>query len=282
MKPLFTYLDQNHWIHLSQDYHQRNKSTNISYQNLIEKISLAVEQNRAIFPISIFHAVETLLSNDLSKRERLLKFVDEISQGWIIAPPWNVIPLELNVLASSTAKRQINVFKKLDSPERLHTFLLSTNENKKTNRKYNEGIKNYAQVIGKARIKKDGKPYSRKALRCLYAKNLLLNIQEELFELSEKHQIGADKLVSILGLFENVPVLDVQLTLTTERDRNLNKPISANDLVDLSHLSVAIPYCDIVIPDNSWASLAKIKRLELEAKYETIILENLSLLENHL
>jgi len=282
MKPLFIYLDQNHWIHLSQEYHQRNKSTNASYQNLIRKISLAVKQNKAIFPISIFHAVETFLANDPSKQERLLDFAAEVSQGWVIAPPWNVVPFELDILASGTRKKRVNVFEKLDSPERLYDFLFSANQYREANIKYKERTKDFAQRIGRARIRKDGKPYSRKALRYLYARNLFSDIKEELFELSAKHEIGADKLVTLLGLFENVPVLDVQLTLTTERDRNLNKPVSTNDMVDLSHLCVAIPYCDIVIPDNFWASLAKIKRLGLEGKYQTKILESLSLLENQL
>jgi len=281
MNPLIVYLDQNHWIHLSQDYYQRNKSTNVSYRELIEKISLAVNQNRAIFPVSIFHLLESFLANDLSKRERLFQFVAEVSQRWIIASPWNIVPLELEILISGLPKR-VNAFKKLDSLDALHDHLFPVDENKETAKRYKGRTIEYAQRIERARIKNDGKPYSRKTLRFMYARNLILDIQEELFNFSQKYEFDVDTFVEKLGLFENVPALDVQLTLTTERDRNLNKPVSPNDLVDLSHLSVAIPYCDVVVPDSHWASLAKIERLGLEEKYNTKILAELSQLENYL
>ena len=281
MNPLFVYLDQNHWIHLSQDYYLRSKSTDKSYQELIEKIKLAVNQNRAIFPVSIFHAVEILLANDTSRRERLFQFIAEISRGWIIASPWNIVPLELETLISEIPNRVV-AFKKLDFLESLHKHLFPVGENRESAKKYKEKIIEYAQRTEKARIRKDGKPYSREALRFFYARNLIPAIQEELFNLSQKHEIDVDKFVEKLGLFENVQVLDVQLTLTTERDINFNKPVSPNDLVDLSHLSVAIPYCDIVVPDSYWASLAKIERVGLEEKYGTKILKKLSRLENYL
>lgn len=281
MNPFFVYLDQNHWIHLSQDYYQRSKSIDRSYQELIGKISLAVKQNRAVFPVSIFHASEMLLAKDISRRERLFQFVAEISRGWIIASTWNIIPLELEILISGLPNR-VNAFKKLDSLEALHDHFFPVAENRESAKRYKERTIEYAQRIERGRVKKDGKPYSRKALRIMYARNLFPDIQEELFNFSQKYKIDVDTLVEKLGLFENVPALDVQLTLTIERDRNLNKPVSPNDMVDLSHLSVAIPYCDIVVPDSHWASLAKIERLGLEKKYSIKILEKLSQLENYL
>ena len=281
MNPFIVYLDQNHWIHLSQDYYQRSKSTDESYQELIEKIRLAVNQNRAIFPVSIFHAVEMLLANDISRRERLFQFVAEISHGWITAPTWEIVPLELEILISGKPNR-VSAFKKLDSLEALHDHLFPVEENKESAKRYKERTTEYAQRIERARIRKDGKPYSREALRFFYARNLIPDIREELFNFSQEYEIDVDAFVEKLGLFENIPVLDVQLTLTTERERNLNKPVSPNDIVDLSHLSVAIPYCDIVIPDSYWASLAKIERLGLEEKYSVKILEKLSQLENYL
>lgn len=281
MNPLIVYLDQNHWIHLSQDYYKRSKSTDETYQELIEKIRSAVNQNRAIFPVSIFHVAETLLANDVSRRERLFQFVAEISRGWIISSTWTIIPLELEILISGMPNR-INAFKKLDSLETLHGHLFPIEESRESAKRYEERIIEYAQRIEGSRLKKDGKPYSRKVLRIMYARNLISDFQKELFNFSQKYELGVDMLVEKLGLFENVPVLDVQLTLTTERDRNLNKPVSPNDMVDLSHLSVAIPYCNIVVPDSHWASLAKIKRLGLEKKYGAKILEKLSHLENYL
>jgi hypothetical protein len=53
-----------------------------------------------------------------------------------------------------------------------------------------------------------------------------------------------------------------------------------NDTVDIAFAATAIPYCDIVITENTLRSLAIQRKLDI--KYETIILNELNDLLPHL
>lgn len=63
-------------------------------------------------------------------------------------------------------------------------------------------------------------------------------------------------------------------TLTVTRDLQKQRPIDKNDLNDIMALSVAIPYCDIVVTEKFWAHEAKSNCLD--KIYETHITRNLS------
>ena len=80
-----------------------------------------------------------------------------------------------------------------------------------------------------------------------------------------------------MSVLESVPTLDVLVTLETERDENLPRKPHENDLADLAALSVAIPYCDIVVTEKHWANVAK--RNKLNRKYDTCILTDVRELE---
>ena len=79
--PKVIYLDQNHWINLLRAKLEK------SNQNQIEKRTLnailnASKDERAIFPISNTHLIETYKKKDNQKREQLLDFMIELSNGY--------------------------------------------------------------------------------------------------------------------------------------------------------------------------------------------------------
>lgn len=65
----------------------------------------------------------------------------------------------------------------------------------------------------------------------------------------------------------------------SERDELRSREIDANDVMDVSFLSVAIPYCDIIVTEQFWVDLAK--RNRLDQAYCTILLTDLAGLEQH-
>ncbi len=55
--------------------------------------------------------------------------------------------------------------------------------------------------------------------------------------------------------------------LTDERDRLGDRSINKNDIYDIAAFSIAIPYCDIVIGEKMFISIAKDRKLD--ALYDT-------------
>ena len=54
------------------------------------------------------------------------------------------------------------------------------------------------------------------------------------------------------------------------RNTSLSREIKSNDLYDLQ-LSIAIPYCDIVVSERQWINIAKHKHLD--SKYESNLID---------
>lgn len=83
-----------------------------------------------------------------------------------------------------------------------------------------------------------------------------------------------------MALCHAVPVMDVLIELETERDKHWDRAIERNDYYDEEFLSVAIPFCDVVVTEHFWTSLATRKRLD--RKYQTQMLPNLTALADYL
>lgn len=72
------------------------------------------------------------------------------------------------------------------------------------------------------------------------------------------------------GFFESMPSLFCVFTLSYRRDQLIQRPIDVNDLNDIWALSMAIPYCDIVVTESMWSSITR--QSKLDKKYDTLIL----------
>jgi hypothetical protein len=83
-KPLIVYLDQNKWIDLTKARHGHNDGQ--KYQDVLKKILEVVKQDKAIFPLSWVHFIETRKKRNLQKRKELAEVMAEISRGIVILP----------------------------------------------------------------------------------------------------------------------------------------------------------------------------------------------------
>ena len=91
--------------------------------------------------------------------------------------------------------------------------------------------------------------------------------------------LGLDDLTRFWSM---VPSLDVDCELTLYRDRQWHRNVQANDVRDIGHLALAVPYCDIVVVERFWARA--LQETGLAEKYEVTVcadLSDLSMLFDH-
>ena len=79
-----------------------------------------------------------------------------------------------------------------------------------------------------------------------------------------------------IRLVTDVPTLDVEVSLSTQHQQQWDRPEVINDVRDMSHLCMAIPYCDVVITEKYWVD--KIQREKLDKKYGTQVSYDFSFL----
>lgn len=94
------------------------------------------------------------------------------------------------------------------------------------------------------------------------------------------HDISEETLESeefALEYMKRFPAVDSYTKLTVSRDLQKSE-IKENDLNDIMALSVAIPYCDLVLTENFWASVSS--QCDLEDDYGGVVSSDLSEVTN--
>jgi hypothetical protein len=75
------------------------------------------------------------------------------------------------------------------------------------------------------------------------------------------------------GLLMDLPSRAVTYELRRLRQQSRDTRWKPNDLEDVASLSVAIPYCDVVVTEKQWYHMAR--RAELDRRFNTVILHDL-------
>jgi hypothetical protein len=75
------------------------------------------------------------------------------------------------------------------------------------------------------------------------------------------------------ALVEDIPLIHVESELARLRAVGAQQPLTPNDLNDISALTRAIVYCDVVVTENQWTAL--IKRAGLDERYGVVVLNDL-------
>jgi hypothetical protein len=86
-----------------------------------------------------------------------------------------------------------------------------------------------------------------------------------------KAEMGDGK--KLTQFIASVPNFDVFITLRIERERDKERKVENNDIRDIDWLSVAVPYCNVVVSERYWGG--KITAAGLASKYDTVLLTNL-------
>ncbi|MDV7991584.1 hypothetical protein [Rhodococcus sp. IEGM 1374] len=108
--------------------------------------------------------------------------------------------------------------------------------------------------------------------------NELSNIMEPLIVECLRCGVDVEDLLrsreTILNLLENLPSRWVESELRRVRLRNPQQRWVKNDLNDVLALSIAVPYCDIVVTEKQWAN--HLNQLGIAERYGTVVLHDLA------
>lgn len=84
----------------------------------------------------------------------------------------------------------------------------------------------------------------------------IADIIDPLLRISKQLGIAFDDIVDrMTHLIEAMPSRWVEMRLKQARQANPQKEWSGNDLNDVTALAIAVPYCDIVVTEKSWAAM---------------------------
>jgi predicted transcriptional regulator len=80
-----------------------------------------------------------------------------------------------------------------------------------------------------------------------------------------------------MNFIKEIPSFYILFNLSYWSEKNFNRPIQENDLNDVYSLTISIPYCDIIVCEKMFASIAK--HTKLDKIYSTNILTSIGELE---
>jgi hypothetical protein len=74
-------------------------------------------------------------------------------------------------------------------------------------------------------------------------------------------------------LLNDIPHVHIQMELSLARDVDLRRMVRRNDIPDILHLAMAMPYCDAVGADAAWRDL--VHRTKLDKHYSCLVFSKL-------
>lgn len=308
------YLDQNIWINLSKAYYGIDKS--LELKEVCDKLINASEEGNVICPLSVTHLIETLRHMNKDRRKRLAKFMVKISKGFTICPYTIVIPREIknaiykrlgmepldiskNVIGKGIAhswgkictikgdvpeKIRKELLEEFNSPEAMEYFLSEpTLAEKSKDRKNDYDLINKIEEIRAEESKIKDKDLKYRVCAKKYLSSVLVPMVEKInidWGLPKDTLISGFSEKQWFDFFKDVPTSYCSFSLSDRVDRNLNRRTDKNDLYDISALAIAIPYCDVVVAESMFSSLAI--QAKLHKEYDTIILSDVKTMNQYL
>jgi hypothetical protein len=309
------YLDQKDWIFLAKGYYDKSLKPNTEVCSLVLKAS----EEGVIFPLSIIHFQETLQHLNKERRERLASFMVRVSKGYSISPCTVIMKMEIRQaifrkvglpvvdLRNTAIRHGISgmlgakgeLITKPDFPPELKKELLDYMDSPSALLKlmtipeisdYVRQIKEGdSEIIKKmeenrqqnAKIKDKNLRYAA-CIASFWLETIIPEMAKICYSLNLPPSIlpkGSTQ-KEITELFQSMPTAYCLFTLSQDRDQNMRRPIKETDLYDIWALSVAIPYCEIVLADSMFYSISR--QAKLDEIYNTVILDSSEELKKYL
>ena len=313
-KPLYIYLDQNKWIDLARAYYEMEGGKRfrgaldkiqegISNQTIVCPLSSehVFETNKtknrtrrkrlAVVMSEISRGVTISPQSQIRRREFAHILGKAFHKTYPVMPSaFGVgIPFALGkefIVRDENGNRvlmpekfNLEVNELLASSETIISFLMGNDEatNLKALEQYNRSQAEFVERVESFREK--AKQHGKMAHRRAYIANLTIAIQDELIDVLKLYDktmedflnLGRDEITSI---YDNCPTVDIEIALVVSRNEQWDKKVKANDSVDIAFLTIAIPYCDVIITEKFWCSL--IQRTKLDKKYNTVVLRDIN------
>jgi hypothetical protein len=307
------YLDQNHWIYLSRAYHGR--SNHPEHARVADHLLKKVREGECRIPLALSHLIEHYKEQDSARRERLAVTFEVFSQGWYVANWADIVPQELRraiavtlgtglvfpspdtvgrglmfafgqraraAIANDWSITKIaTIDKHTAAPAALVDLLTFPNEENRLRLRVAAGELGSAAALGAGAMRQVRMSASRSLWRRAQAAENTLQHQQDLMRalsdngktIDDFYCLGPEKMTEFWAC---VASIDTQMELEFYRDRQWTRAIPQNDLGDLGHLAVAVPYFDVVVTEKLWARAAQ--ETHLARKYRTHVLAQLAAL----
>ncbi|TEB06474.1 hypothetical protein Psch_00001 [Pelotomaculum schinkii] len=295
------YLDQNKWSDIMKSIdnpmYQDGK-----YLAVVQKIIEKSKKHEWIFPVSYTHFAETLIWKNVNNSYKLGNTLDAISNKYTMPHFYEVLKDEIIRIAQG--KEMLKTYLIQGDPFAFTgSELLMTFEDYDGNR-LPEVEKEFQEFFNHLNI------YGSSAISDYFDRNEIEQNNEAIFKamehekiwylsLPEKNRALQYKLQSfkdlyaamglsvfndemitcdkkILSIIEQISSFDVHISLKINLYQNKEGRIDINDYKDILFLSVAIPYCDVVIAERTWINIAK--SLNLNTKHNAILEKDLNYL----
>lgn len=294
------YLDTNMWIEL------KRASLNGAdpRRRIVEHVWHRVEEGSLRLPLSITHCLEMVKHGDHEKRRQLWTFATHLSGCFGMINKQVLLrslidEAVLKVFGTEIDRAPIEVFTRsglfglefkrqyaltdlilttedgwvsfwIDMPDDIHQSLF-------------QGLRNFEEGFIKRRneLKESWRNCDQSLRKRAHIARLFMDMQDQY--LQSMTRLGRDQgdiecleMEDRLRLITEVPPLDVEVSLAVQHQQQWDRQEVINDVRDISHLCMSIPYCDVVITERYWVD--KIKRAKLDEKYGTQVSSDLSFL----
>jgi hypothetical protein len=313
---MYIYLDQKIWIALALSYYKMKDGE--KFDKALELITNLKKQNKIFFPISSVHYEESTTRTKDESREGMAKLIKNLSDGCSILPMTSVLKTEIwysvkskmgekiildpkkmvfgkgidfstgsyldsiEVKSDKVPQDVINqIFTKIkSSPSEVAEFLLAKYETSLL--RTEEEIQEEIDELENFRKSIETLSKEKKEIRLIDA--LIPEFINPTFnEIINKKNIYPEtffKNNNKRDFIDSLPSFYTYYKLLFSIMNNKTRKIDKNDNKDLFFLSVAIPYCDVVVTENYWAHEAN--KAKLGEKYNTKIFANLDELYEYL
>lgn len=289
-EPRYVFLDLNHWIYLAKAYQGRPHQP--AHKELLAPLLAAVNRDEVRLPINYLHLIELARKGRDRSRVDLGAIFELFARGWHVAAWSHILPRELDravarVLELTTIPPLPEVFGRglffglpPSSREQLrHEFGPSAFARQERIAELPGAIldvvsspdeesrhKQNASIAARGAKDTEDIEKDRQAFRS-EPKEVLRRVKLAEYRRSFHEQLGAS--LSSVGhnldsffsrgpefavrFWSEVPSLHVDCELTLYRDRQWSRAVEPNDIIDIAHIALTVPYCAAVVVERFWA-----------------------------
>lgn len=309
--PKLLYLDQCHWINLARANYGHPMGHPI--QDAFAAVRKAVDGGKLILPFSVAHDLDMMSDPYPDRRERLARFMVDLSRNRTLLPFWTVqsweiknalgqlfgqesrIPIRSGIVGEGLAnafgkqlrcagpnpevEAAVQQFAK--SPSMTLKLLLAVGDNNELTRQYRADEAAFVAHLEQIR-QRAVKSLTPEQQREIELSRFFCEGNSARMKMNGLQELG----ISVQGFMESfasvhdinrfvagIPTLEASLDLVLASDRNLDRRIHQNDLRDLMWLSVALPYSNVIVSENYWGSM--VRSLRLDQRYGTVLITDL-------
>lgn len=313
--PLLVYLDQKGWIDLAKIEYKSAKTDEETV--LLETIYGAVEEDKALFPLSIVHLDEVAKICSETRRQQLAALMARLSKGYSFSPYADShIAVEVDqIIAEKLSYPSIDlrhVFlkrgihhligakaeivsrdgdKNKEPPkeikekmtnllydQKVFEFSLTQTKQDQSVRQYQKEAAAKMDEIRKGLLKIKDKDLRRRTFLAQSVLAIIMphivkrlnerGLPKDFFKIEEWTRNDMDRFLT------QVPTGLTLITLMMYRDLQFQRTIKVNDIADVWGLTLAIPYCDAVVTERMWVSIAR--QTKLDTICSTIMLSSIN------